>query len=318
MSIYRFTMFIGQANIGASEVYYTNDIASPSQACSQIQALLNIRASMLPGIVNFNGVRIAQDLGTGQAPNFKRVSQVFLPGKDPFFGDQTVLLQVPDRGTFPNSSAFNLPDLFRNCLEVRQFFAGGRKATRYPTSLPASMVGTDPNTFIPNGNAQWYVLLQDYQNELASGRWQVLGVDTTSPIYEFSVGQLVLSQGAPVMVGIQLVPLGGVVNIPPGTFIHIYGYRPAKYTRGPTINGRWQVAYTDITNMPTYFTAYLLNSSKVDPTTQRATPNTIVRIVAQRYYPITGAAYQRVAWHKRGKHALAPVGRRLFRPTLDP
>lgn len=308
MSVYRTTVFWGQATDGASETYWTPDQGAAS-ACVTIQQMLNLRTQMLNQLQYWQGVRVAVE-GT------KRSSQLFLPGSTPFF-DSGKELAVPGAGTLPPTGSNGLADQFRAVLQLQVRFGTARSTYRYLSGIPDAISLTEPVTFTRGTAQTWWNAFDAWRSYLLSSGWQIRAQVLPPAATAYPVVSLVQQEAAPGLVGIVIGVGDPAPTILVGGKIALQGMRAAKGTRSSTMNGTWYVDSTSLVSTGR-LAVFLRGSQGIDPAAQRFTNMSTLRVVTYSLYPLIGFNSHRVGIHKRGKPSLGPRGRRLSRPSLDP
>lgn len=309
MSVFRTTIFFGQATDGASETYWTSD-QSARQAASNIQSLLNNRANLLNTNQYFQGARVSIE---GQ----KRSSQLILPPGAEFFFDSGVGISCPATGTFSPLDINGQADQFRATLQQKFKFGPNRSANRYLSGIPDAISVTEPATFTRNNAIQWWSNLDKFRAFLTNGGWQIKAQVLPPATAAYGIAAVISQSVAPFLLGVTALVGDPAPNIPIGQRIVLQGFRPAKGTRAWTLNGTWYVDSTQFVSTG-YLNVWLRGSAGLVAADQRFTDKSLMRIVSYSFYPITDIGTQRVGIHKRGKPSLAPRGRRLTRGSLDP
>ena len=309
MSQYRMTYFWNQSTMGVSESWYTPNLASASSASSQVQQWLALRTAMMYSNQFTVGVRVSV---VGQ----KRSSVLLVPPYDIFPGT-TALITIPTSGSIPSDGNPGTQAQLRAALQFRLTFDSNRTKLRYLAGIPVTIEGTEPATGQVVSDPGWFKAYTAWWQWMVATGWGILANQNSVVNPGFAVQGLVLSATTPSQVGIQVssVLTPGIVV---GQKIHLTGFRPAKGTRGPTINGYWYVSSVNTTLISGSTIYFLQNSSLVDPTQQRITGTSLITPFAQAVFPAQNITWVRVGIHKRGRPSIAPRGRRLSRPTLDP
>jgi len=305
---YQVTILWGQATMGASETYYTDDVSDTS-AVQNINQMLKLRSQMLKVFQYFQGVRIA-------TTTTLRRSQFMVPGPNFLFATNNTVV-VPATGTIPSGEDIDNSDQFRAVMQIILNYDNNRKVTRYLSGIPDAIIRTEPATIDPNGNPTWWASYNVWQQYIVKNGWFIKAQKLPPTVPAFMVVGVTAQAAAPGLLGIQV---DGTLSpaFKKGMKIAAQHFRPAKGTRAATLNGTWIIDSVDATGLPDFVTIYLRGSQGIDPTLQRITDKTFVRYVQYDYYRIQNIAWQRGGIHKRGKPSTAPRGRRLTRPTLDP
>jgi hypothetical protein len=308
MANYVVTPIWGRTWVGASESYISPDL-SPTAAQSAIGTLLELRAALMHTDAYWQGVRIS-------LYGSKRRSSVLLPPSD-LFPDVGVTIPIPANGTYGGSGNTAGPTIMRNSLQYTAYFDTNRPAKRYLADIPAGIVGSEPATYNFGRVGDWNTAFKAFTDYLKNNSWQIRAIDKSGSNPAYSVVNVVQQTASPGLLGLVLTA-GGPLSFLAGQKIFVQGFRPAKGTRLPTLNGTWTVASIDGTGLPALATVYLRNSAGLSPDAQRFTPNSIVRAVRYALYPIQQSIGKRVVTHKRGKPSLGYRGRRLTIVSLDP
>jgi hypothetical protein len=294
--------------MGVSETYWTPDVLG-SSASSLVEQMLNLRSQMLWNYQQFVGVRIAIE-------GSRRRSTLLLPGRA-FWPDAGVFITIPIQGTRSGLTESTRADQLRAVIQDRWLFANDRATTRYLAGVPDAATVTEPATLDMNDATSWWKAHSNFTAFLTGSGFQIRAQQLPPQISVYNVVGVVQQQAAPGLIGIQI----STTAAPPivkGGKIALQGMRAAKGTRGSTMNGTWYVDSVDTTQATTFSTVYLRNSQGIDPEAQRFTDKTILRPVVYSLYPIQQIVSQRAGIHKRGRPSIAPRGRRLTRPSLDP
>jgi hypothetical protein len=308
MPVYKATLLMGLNGDGASETYWTGNIAATA-AHAQLENFFNTRATLLPFQSYIQGLRISRDDGT-------RASQVIKPPTG-VWNESGIPFNLPPGGSFPLTGAGNLPSQWRQVLQVNFGLSNGVVKPRYISGVPRALIGPEPGTYIPGGNPAWDALMLALINILKGGSWFVPTLTKPSPLDPFIIQAFAPALTTGGDIGI-VGPTSGFTGMTAGTVVHVYGVRARKFTRFPTINGVWSVSATGTEAGTGRPILYLRGSVLVDPATQRLTTRSYVVPVKKGYSSITSGTIQGGVVHKRGKPGLTPRGRRLSRPTLDP
>lgn len=305
---YKITHMINQSVMGASETWYTPDW-STSQAISYIQQMLQNRMALLPKTTSTVGVRIA-------AYGAKRQSVALLPPQDIFPGTN-FLLRIPTYGSYANETTNVGSDQFRAALQIRCQYNNTRSVIRYLAGIPDGISNVEPATVNFANNPKWKQAYDQWWGQLVNAGFSINAKSITGNNAPATVTGVTTMAAAPSLLGIVL-PAATAPPIVQGSQVQLQHFRPAKFTRSPTINGGWTVDSTNSTLTPGSLIVYLRNSSTIDPNTVRITALSTIQLLGYQLYPIQQVAWVRVGIHKRGRPSMAPRGRRLARPTLDP
>jgi hypothetical protein len=306
---YRVTIFMGWAGDGASESYLT-PAAAPATLITQINRMLNLRSQCMFDTQYIQGVRISQYGNT-------RRSTLLLPLGGPWPDAGNGQIVVPAKGGYIQANYGTPPTEFRAVLQVRIGFDNPvRYATKYLSGIPSAMIQAEPATISFGGAPSFLNAMNAFYTYLQSNLWQIGGTNLAAG--SFQIVGVVQQSAAPNLLGVQIAAATSP-SITQGQRVKIQGTRPAKGTRGATINGRWSVASVDQTGLPNFVTVYLQNSQLVVPSMVRLTGATsILQPVVPLTFPISNYNIFRAGIKKRGKPSLSPRGRRLTRYTLDP
>lgn len=308
MSVYRVTLFFGQAMDGASETYWTPDQSALS-ASKSVESMLALRAQMLNTNQYIAGVRAALETAV-------RRSSSMLPTRG-LFADSGNYINIPGTGTIAPTGTNGLADQFRAVLQMQWRFNDTRQTIRYLSGIPDAISLTEPTTINFNAAQGWWNAYNAWTGFLVQNAWQIRAQILAPAAPTFPVVGLVQQNAAPGLLGIQ-ISAATAPSITKGQKVALHGFRAAKGTRASTLNGTWAVDSIDNSGLPVYVTVYLRSSAGIDPEAQRFTTSTTLRPVNYTLYPIQAIVPYRVGIHKRGKPSLSPRGRRLTIHSLDP
>ncbi len=306
--IYKITHMLNQSVMGASETWYTPD-ASTTSAVAMIQTYLAARMALLPPTTTTVGIRLA-------TYGAKRQSTVLLPPYDVFPGTKQ-FIQIPTAGTYQNETKGVGSDQFRAALQNRVTYNNTRTVTRYLAGIPDGIVNVEPATVNFKNNPQWKQALDRFYGVIVGYGLQIQAKAITGINAPATVTGVTSQAAAPSLLGI-ILPAATAPPFVQGSQVQLQHFRPAKFTRTPTVNGGWTVDSTNATLVPGSLIVYLRNSGTIDPTTVRITALSTIQLLAYQLYPVQDMTWVRVGIHKRGRPSMAPRGRRLSRPTLDP
>lgn len=308
MSVYKVTVMWNQSVMGVSETLYTPDV-SGSQLATVLQKYLQSRFNLLFQNQYMVGVRIA-------LYGSKRQSVVLLPPYDVL--PQTQLtVQIPASGKLTAGQSFGSPDQLRGVLQNRISYGDTRNVLRYMSGIPDEVSATEPATVNFGRDPSWKQALDNYYAGVVADRWQIRARSVTGANAPASVTGVTSEAAAPSLLGIVL-PAATAPPIVQGSQVSLQHFRPAKFTRSATVNGTWTVDSVNATLVPGSLIVYLRNSGTIDPATVRLTALSTIQLIGYQLYPIQQMTWVRVGIHKRGRPSMAPRGRRLARPTLDP
>ena len=308
MSVYKVTLMWNQSVMGVSETYHTADV-TPTTALARVQTFLQYRFAMLYPYQFAVGLRLA-------TYGAKRQSVVLLPPYDRFPGTNS-FLQIPSTGNYKGESNQPNADQLRAVLQCRYSYDNTRAVYRYLSGIPDEVSYTEPNTVDFSKVPNWYQAFTAFKNNLISGGWQLRAKAITGINAPAAVTGVTSQAAAPSLLGIVL-PAATAPPIVQGSQIQLQHFRPAKFTRNPSVNGSWTVDSINTTLVPGSLIVYLRNSGTIDPTTVRITALSTIQLVSYQLFPIQQMDWVRIGIHKRGRPSMAPRGRRLSRPTLDP
>lgn len=308
MPTYRVTTMWNQSIIGVSETFYTPNVSDVTAAGILDQMLANRKALMFANQF-FVGVRLS-------VYGSKRQSTVLLPGAVQFPGT-TRTLTIPTKGTRPYATLSTGPDQVRAVLQYRLGISTGHVSNRYLSGIPDDISATEPMTYVPGNSSDWVKAWNAWRLGLITDGWQIrarLYTGDYTPIPPIGV---TVQTAAPGLLGVVLdsTAAGGFNR---GLKIALTGWRPPKGERASTLNGTWIIDSVNDTLEPGETILYLRGSAGIDPTRQRFTDTTRVQLVGYDTFPIISIRPIRVCTHKRGRPSMAPRGRRLSRPSLDP
>jgi hypothetical protein len=306
--IYKVTHMMNRSVMGASESWYTGDW-SATQALQYIQELLAARMALVTYATETVGVRLA-------VYGAKRQSVVLLPPYDVFPGTNS-LLQIPAKGTYTGEVKNFGSDQYRAALQNRITYDNTRTVLRYMSGIPDAVSATEPATVDFSLTPQWKQALDRYYNILSSRGWSIRAKAITGINAPASVTGVTSMAAAPSLLGI-ILPAATAPPIVQGSSVQLQHFRAAKFTRNPTINGGWTVDSINTTLVPGSLIVYLRNSGTIDPTTVRITALSTIQLVGYSLFTVQNVTWVRCGIHKRGRPSMAPRGRRLSRPTLDP
>lgn len=308
MPVYKVSLIWNHSVMGVSETYYTKQL-NVVDAPTYLVTMLNARAAMMFPDDYIVGVRV------GVVPAIRQ-STVLLPGLNfaTIFG---AVALIPTNGTATASVAQPTESQLRQTLEVKLGYGGGYTTTRYISGIPREIAFTEPATLDFAKAGTWFRAFNAFSAILSKQGWQIMArtpatTQTSTPI----IG-LVSQASGPSLLGI-VVPGTPTPAFAQGQRVQLTGFRPAKFTRGPTVNGMWTVSSVNATLIPNAVVVYLLGSATIDPTTVRFLTQSRISIVQFGLVGIDSFVPYRIGVHKRGRPSLAPRGRRLSRPTLDP
>lgn len=308
MPTYRMSFMWNQSVMGVSETYYT-PLVSVSNAPTLISQWLQLRTQMMYKNQFTVGVRLS-DISK------PRGSVVLVPPYDFIPGSGTKVV-IPSSGVILNTAGVTDANQLRAALQTRLQYNDSYTTNRYISGVPVGMEGTEPATFQPDANPGWLSAWTNFFQNMVDQRWGLRGLSRTGANAPVQVASLYAGPAPANQLGIVVVTaLAPTYTL--GAKIHLQGFRPAKGTRAPTINGTWYVDSLDTTTIPAYSIVYLRNSQSAWATQQRFTAQTTISLVGYQIYPIQDYTWVRMLVHKRGRPSLAPRGRRLSRPTLDP
>ncbi|MGH3526754.1 MAG: hypothetical protein ACRDQ6_05515 [Pseudonocardiaceae bacterium] len=308
MSVYKVTAMWNQSVMGASETLYTSDVSTTILA-KRITRYLAARFLLLPPAVFAVGVRVA-------LYGAKRQSVALLPPYD-VLPQTTIEVQIPAHGQYFGKNVTNKPDQFRASLQNRLSYDNTRNVLRYMSGIPDAVSATEPATVDFSGAIDWYTFLSEYYALLVSDGWQIRARAVTGPHAPTSVTGVTSMAASPSLLG-MILPAATAPPIVQGSQVALQHFRPPKFTRSATVNGSWTVDSVNATLAPGQLIVYLRNSGLIDPTTVRLTALSTIQLIGYSLFPIQAATWVRVGIHKRGRPSMAPRGRRLARPTLDP
>lgn len=305
---YKFTLMWNQSVMGVSETWYTPDW-TVSQAIKGLQQYMSARFALLAYNQQCVGVRLS-------TYGAKRQSVVLLPPYDTFPQSSSVI-QIPPAGTYVPETKFSSMDQLRSVLQNRVTYNDTRTVYRYMSGIPDGVSYTEPATVNFFQNPSWKQYLDTYYRTIVSLGLQIRAKAITGINAPATVTGVTSQAAAPSLLGIML-PAATAPPIVQGSQIQLQHFRPAKFTRNPSVNGSWTVDSINTTLVPGTLIVYLRNSGTIDPTTVRLTALSTIQLVAYSLFPVQDMTWVRVGIHKRGRPSMAPRGRRLSRPTLDP
>lgn len=308
MSVYKVTLMWNQSIMGVSESWYSPDVDIPGLA-KVLPRMLSARFQMLYPNQYMVGVRVA-------LYGSKRQSVVLLPPYDAL-PQSTDVIQLPTAGGQKPGRLGLGPDQLRSVLQYRVYYGDTRTAIRYLSGIPDSISATEPATLRPNSGIPWWQAYNYWVERLTADGWQIRARAVTGPNAPASVSGVTAMAAAPSLLGIVL-PAATAPPIVQGSQVSLQHFRPAKFTRSATVNGTWTVDSTNATLAPGSLIVYLRNSGTIDPTTVRLTALSTIQLIGYSLFPVQKIGWVRVGIHKRGRPSMAPRGRRLARPTLDP
>lgn len=305
MSVYRVTIGMYMANIGATETYYSQD-RSNIQIGGDVTRLLTRRAALFTKDVKFAGVRV----GTAED---KRRSAFYPPGRYTLAADG-IALTVPVEGTAPDEIAFT-PDQARSVLQVRLTYATDRHAMRYLSFIPDEVILAEPRNPNLAFDVRYQVRWEAFVRELvANPAWQIRARDSTTTRPEFEIVRWTKEPGETGLLGV-LVKKTDVTTIVQGDKVSIKNARRMAQFR-VSYNGIYKVDRVDTTTDSANNIYYLQTTGEGDPTTIKK--NGTIQKVTLRFFNIQGVTVVRPGIHKRGKPLGVPRGRRSTRLPLDP
>lgn len=312
MAVYRVTLFINQFVMGASETYWTPDLAT-SAARAAINSLLSLRNAMLWDRHKWIGVRLALDT-TGDLVPVKRRSIFLPPGPRPWPGQLDLSINVPEQGVFTGDTLTTQPDQFRASMQIQLLFPPDRQTIRYLFGIPDSISASEAGTLKLAGNPSWVAAFSAWRDFLVNTGWRIKSRtlppgDPLIPIQDFS-----LQEAAPGRLGLVLSATDPVPNMVEGDRVQIRGQR-SKANDLRTMNGIWHVSSVNTTLLPGHYVVYLRGSEGIQ-STKFQPPGTVQR-VRHQLSVISAIHTYRMGIHKRGRPTPAPRGRRLTRPSLD-
>lgn len=314
MPNYKVTLFMAQGGRGFNESYYTMG-ASGTGLAAQINDLIAKRRQLLFSNVSITGMRIS-DASSITAPGTPRATQLIYPLGAKLW-DTGLLIDLPGNGAITNPLAGLNPTLLNTSLQCRFAFNITRQGFKYLAGIPRGIVGADPATLVPDGVDGWSDAWTAWKGVMNSGAWGIKYQKQQGEVSVYSVVGRDQSTDNPPLLRV-LVNTTGATGLNRGVRVHLQNFRPPKFTRLPTINGVWILAANAVSVEPNVYALSLLNSEAIVPSQVNFTDKTFVRIIQYGFAPTTQYDWHRVTSHKRGKPTLAPAGRRLHRPTLDP
>lgn len=308
MAVYKVSLIWNQSVMGVSETWYTPDQSS-STLQKQIQDMLSFRSQSMFRIQPFVGVRLS-------LYGAKRQSKVILPPSGVFL-DSFNPLQVPASGTLPGSTSTTRPDQLRAVIQCTLGYNDTRRTIRYFSGVPDGFTVTEPATFDPSAAGAWGTAFQNFRTFIVNNGWQIRARQVTGAFLAVAVNGVSVQAAAPSLIGISVV----AATAPPfvvGEQVALSHFRPKKGTRGLSMNGMWTIDSINTTLVPGNLIVYLRGSAGIDPDSIRFTAQSTIQRVGYSLFPVQDFNLYRVGIHKRGRPSLAPRGRRLSRPTLDP
>lgn len=308
MAVYKVSLMWNQSVMGVAETWYTPD-QSQNSLQKTIETMLALRSQCLFRIQPFVGVRLS-------LYGAKRQSKVILPPSGVFL-DSFNPLQVPASGTLAGSGQTTRPDQLRAVIQCTIGYSDTRRTIRYFSGVPDGFTVTEPATFDPGAAGQWGTAFQAFRSYITDNGWQIQARQITGAYAAVPVNGVSVQAAAPSLIGISTV----AASAPPfivGERVALSHFRPKKGTRGLTMNGMWTIDSINNTLVPGNVIVYLRGSAGIDPDSIRFTASSTIQRVGYQLYPVQEFNLYRVGIHKRGRPSLAPRGRRLSRPTLDP
>jgi len=304
----KFTLVTVNAGEGDSETLWTTG-GSPSQVTANINAYLKARMLIHSDATVALGVRVAIE-GSPRGSVLVRPPGGPLPG-----GGGTIL--VPKTGGY--ATYLEKVPLFtpwRQCLQVAFQYNGVYQANRYFSDIPKAVVGSEPQTWLPNGNVSWGRDLGALLQLMTGGQYYIKALLRDDKYAALPVSKLAVSGTTPSLLGIVVAGNLGTQFNPPARVL-LQHFRPAKGTRGPTINGQYTVDSTVVSGTPPVTTIFLANSQTIDPSAVQIRPSSTISLWGKGIVALTNYRIQQVVSHKRGKPSVLPRGRVLTRATLD-
>jgi hypothetical protein len=308
VSVYKVTTIWNQSVMGVSETWYTPD-QSDASIQKTIQQMIALRSNCMYQIQPFVGIRVS-------LYGAKRQSKVILPPGGPL-ADPFNFLQVPATGTLPGGTSTTRPDQLRAVIQLTIAYNNTRRTLRYLSGIPDAYSVTEPATFNPGAAGAWGTAFDQWRSYLVNTGWQIQARLLTGDYTPAPVIGVTVQAAAPSLLGIVVVAATAPA-FAQGQKVALSHFRPKKGTRDLTVNGMWTIDSVNTTLVPGNLIVYLRNSSGIDPDSVRFTANSTIQRVGYGLFPVQSINPYRVGIHKRGRPSLAPRGRRLSRPTLDP
>lgn len=294
---------------GFSEQYLSPAESSTASLAADIQALITARQALSTGDTYFTEIRVSQ-YGT------VRQSQVLLPPQTRLW-NSVATVQFSPTGTYSQVGYTGGQNQLRACAIWQITFGTNRTNRRYLAGPPIGISTDEPSRFNFNNNGRWFNNFVGFGNTLV-GKWSIIGSNVGAAGTLYTVGGVVTGAAPTNYLGVVIPAAAGLPALTMGQRIKITGMRPAKGSRGPTINGGWSVFSTDTTTVPGYTTVFLQNSTGISPAVMRTTAKSALRIPVPVPYTILAVDLLKNGIRKRGKVSTQYRGRRLTRPTLDP
>lgn len=308
MAVYKFTHMWNQSVMGVSETWLTRNV-SPGSLNTVINQFLQARYALMFDNQFPVGLRIST------YPSVDRQSFLIIPpsGSPPFAAG---VINLPQNGFNKSGQGPYQPDLLRVAAQLRVSFGTNRQANRYLAGVPDANTYTDPSTIANTGFPAWTNALVAFI-AFAEANLQIEAIADSTVNPPGAIIGIVNAAAAPTQVGI-VVSSATAPNIRQGDRVMVQKLRPAKGTRNPTMNGQWTVDSVNTTLQPGNTVFFLRNSESITASTQRITTASTIRKYSKQAYSVTSVELVRYLTHKRGRPSIAPRGRRLSRPTLDP
>jgi hypothetical protein len=304
------TIIGGDIGGGFTEQYLTAVTTTTSDLARKINDLMIARQGVSGTDISFTEVRVSQ-YGT------KRQSQVCLPFETRLW-NSTSQVKFNTTGTYAAGGFSGRTNQLRVCAQWRITFGANRTTTRYLAAPPIGISAIEPNNFNVQNNTSWFNAFTNFGNTLVSAQWAILGSNVGSAGTLYGVGGVVTGPAPMGLLGVVIKPTPAIPALTMGDRVIITGMKPAKGSRGPTINGGWSVFSTDTTTVVGYTTVYLQGSTGIAPAIMRTTAKSALRIPTPVPYQILSVDLKKNGIRKRGKVATQYRGRVLHRVTLDP
>jgi hypothetical protein len=308
MPVYRYTKFIRFRYFGDSETLWTGNVDAPI-ARATIQAELTARNSCLPDSSSIEAIRIAEEGGLRKS--------ILLTPQDPTWPAGGGPLNIPTTGAVGDNDVDGRFGEWRAILQQSLTLGTSQQSNRYVSGIPRGMTIEEGQPIPFASRADWSNPYNVWALILKNGQYYVRALLKPALLAPWLVIGLApaLVSGGPIGVVFNSATFGGTLT---GARVHLYGFRPAKGTRAPTLNGTWYVDSVVVGMPPVPTVVYLRGSGGINPALQKFTDKTYLLNVLYGYLPITLVRTVRVGIHKRGKLSIGPRGRRLTRVSLDP
>lgn len=311
---YRYKVTIGFriAARGGSESYISSE-RTAKDASEKIEKLIRERVKGMHSAVEVDAVRFAR-----LDPSQKRRSVAYPPGtrypldKPNAAGVGGTPVAIPASGFWVADGW--LPDQANSCLLSRVTFDGDRNAPHYMFGTPDSVLGKEPQSYLPGEFPLYAEWLKSFRSLLISDGWSIKARRRDTGYGVVPIVRWTVAGASPANIGV-VVNTGAGISFAQRDLVQILSSR-RKGTDKMTYNGSYFVYATAAGPDAGQLTIFLDGTSAGDPASIKR-PGFIQKI-GHTYYPIQDLEGIKAVTRKRGRPFGQGRGNKQSRVSLDP